>query len=238
MPSNDLPSEDVDDESGVGHSHCGVYAGGVGDQELIGASALNLRLTLSWGHGWAGSGIVVVMCPLETPCNPCFRLSRSTVHRAGPPSFRRNSRQTFRAPYRPLLSLWTLWIVLRVSASVLDRSEAFPGSRATAAWAKLGRRSDQQDAVDRLDSVGLAMLFDERDHLRNRRSGFAWTKQADALFRISLAARNSLTSCSSSLILSLSPLLRPSRSPASRAAWMHHSRIGKREHPSFSAIGA
>ena len=52
-----------------------------------------------------------------------------------------------------------------------------------------GRRSDRQDAADRLDSAGLAMLFDERDHLRNGRSSSAWAKQADTFFRISLASR-------------------------------------------------
>ena len=30
-----------------------------------------------------------------------------------------------------------------------------------------GRRSDRQDAADRFDSVGLAMLFNEEGHLRN-----------------------------------------------------------------------
>ena len=34
-PSDDLPGEDVDDEGGVGRSHCGLHVGEVGDPELI-----------------------------------------------------------------------------------------------------------------------------------------------------------------------------------------------------------
>ena len=46
-PSDDLPNEGVDDESGVERSHCGLHIGGVGDPDLVGAYALNLRLALS-----------------------------------------------------------------------------------------------------------------------------------------------------------------------------------------------
>ena len=76
------------------------------------------------------------------------------------------------------------------------------GSRAS------GRRSGRQDAAGRLDSAGLAVLFDKRDHLRNERSSSARAKQADTFFRISLAVRNFLFSRSSSLIPALSALLR------------------------------
>ena len=55
---------------------------------------------------------------------------------------------------------------------------------------------------------------------------------------IALAVRNFLFSRSSSLILALSVLLQPDRSPASRSAWIHHSRSVVREHPSFSMIKA
>ena len=75
------------------------------------------------------------MRPRESPCNPCFRISHSTVHRAVPPSFRRSWHQTPRAPQCPLLASWTRRTVLRVSTSRLDRSSAFPGSSATATQA-------------------------------------------------------------------------------------------------------
>ena len=39
-----------------------------------------------------------------------------------------------------------------------------------------GRGGDRQNAADRLDPMDLAMLFDERDHLRNGRSSSAWAK--------------------------------------------------------------
>ena len=94
----------------------------------------------------------------------------------GPPSFRHNWCQTLRAPYRPMLSLWT----------ALDRLEGFgvpfgligglSGVAGDGGMCVVGQRSDQQDAADRLDTVGLAMLFNESDHLLNRRSSSAWAK--------------------------------------------------------------
>ncbi len=55
----------------------------------------------------------------------------------------------------------------------------------------VGRWSDRQYRADRLDSVGLAMVVDERHHHRGRRSSSACAKYADALRRISLARRSS-----------------------------------------------
>ena len=91
-----------------------------------------------------------------------------------------------------------------------------------------GRRSDRQDAAGRLDSAGVAMLFDESDRLRNGRSSSARAKQADAFFRISLAVRNSLFSRSGSLILALSALLRLG-GPLPGAALRLDAPLAKRE---------
>ena len=49
--SHDLPSEDVEDENGASHSHCGVHAGGVGGPELIGRVSLELAVDLVPGAG-------------------------------------------------------------------------------------------------------------------------------------------------------------------------------------------
>src|SRR5690606_31083282 len=55
----------------------------------------------------------------------------------------------------------------------------------------VGRRSDRQYIADRLDSVLLTVLVDERHHHFARRSSSACAKYADALRRISLARRSS-----------------------------------------------
>ena len=133
--SDTLLVEGVEDESGASYSHCGVHTGGIGDSELIGGVRLELAVDLVLG-AWPGR---IGNCGhLASPGDPLQSLlpyEPLTVHRAGPPSSRRNWRQTLRTPYRPLLASLTRLIVLRVSASFLDRSEAFPGSRATAACA-------------------------------------------------------------------------------------------------------
>ena len=140
-PSDDLPSEDVDDESGAGHSHRGVHVGEVGDPELIGGVGLELAVDLVLG-AWPGpdANRHLIMAPFRhsrAPGEEGFSgVDRSRRDfRAGPPSSRRSRRQTLGAPDRPPLSSWTLRTVARVSASFLDRSDAFPGSRATAACA-------------------------------------------------------------------------------------------------------
>src|SRR5690606_2123408 len=79
----------------------------------------------------------------------------------------------------------------------------------------VGRRSDRQYIADRLDSVLLTVLVDERHHHFARRSSSACAKYADALRRISLARRSSRFSRSSSLSRSRSWLVRPGRCPAS-----------------------
>ena len=55
----------------------------------------------------------------------------------------------------------------------------------------VGRRSDLQHPADRLDTVDLALIVNERDHGFERRSSSAIAKYADAFRRISLACRSS-----------------------------------------------
>ena len=52
-----------------------------------------------------------------------------------------------------------------LKASLKQLRSSIPHVNATAAR-RSGRRSDWQDAADRFDSVGLAVLLDENDHLR------------------------------------------------------------------------
>src|SRR6056297_270485 len=99
-----------------------------------------------------------------------------------------------------------------------------------------GRWGNLQNTGDRLDPENLAMLFDEGNHLRNGRSSSAWAKYADAFFRISLAVRSSRFSRSSCSSRARSSVVRPARSPASRAACRHQARNVSWEQPSFEAI--
>src|SRR4051794_5678742 len=77
----------------------------------------------------------------------------------------------------------------------------------------IGRRSDRQQAADRLDTVDLTMRVEEGDHGFDRRSSSAIAKYADALRRISLAWRSSRFSRSRALIRACSALFGPARKP-------------------------
>ena len=93
---------------------------------------------------------MVFLHPREPPCNPCVRMSRSTVHRAGhPPS----------DAMAPDLSRSVLPFALIVDA--LDRLEGFDvplgliGGFSGVAGGDMriiSRRSDWQNAADRFDS--------------------------------------------------------------------------------------
>src|SRR5690606_22010121 len=99
----------------------------------------------------------------------------------------------------------------------------------------VGRRSDRQYIADRLDSVLLTVLVDERHHHFARRSSSACAKYADALRRISLARRSSRFSRSSSLSRSRSWLVRPGRCPASLWRRRIQPRSVSAEQPIFCA---
>src|SRR5690606_13066068 len=53
------------------------------------------------------------------------------------------------------------------------------------------RRGNRQHLADRLDPKTLPVSVDVRDHHFSRRSSSAWAKNADAVFRISLARLSS-----------------------------------------------
>src|SRR5690606_38665072 len=99
----------------------------------------------------------------------------------------------------------------------------------------VGRRSDRQYIADRLDSVLLTVLVDERHHHFARRSSSACAKYADALRRISLARCSSRFSRSSSLSRSRSWLVSPGRFPSSRWRWRIQPRNVSAEQPIFCA---
>ena len=106
----------------------------------------------------------------ESPCIPCFRISRFTVHRVVPllltpdlaysaAPFARNEdalgrRERFGVPLEP---------VRRFSKVAEDGGIHVSG-----------RQSDRQDAPNLIGSLGLATPFNESDHLRNERSSSAW----------------------------------------------------------------
>ena len=114
---------------------------------------MNLRLTLSWGHGLAGSGIMVVLHPRETPCNPCFRMSRSTVHRGGPtvpPTQLVPNLARFEPPFAFIVDAPDR---LEGFGVPLGPIRGFSRVANDGGIRIVGRRSDQQDAADRLDSA-------------------------------------------------------------------------------------
>jgi hypothetical protein len=79
------------------------------------------------------------------------------------------------------------------------------------------------------------VLFDKGEHFFNWRSSSAWVKKADAVFRISLARRSSLTSRLSAFISSPPRVLSPSGRPSSMSACLTHRRSDSVVQPIFSA---
>lgn len=105
---------------------------------------------------------------------------------------------------------------LRLQSIVAFRAGAAPGRISELRrMASVTRRGNLQDLADWLDPKGIAMLVDEGLQDFKRRSSSAWAKNALASLRISLARRSSLTSRSRALRRSRSPVVTPSRSPAS-----------------------
>src|SRR5690606_32403069 len=100
----------------------------------------------------------------------------------------------------------------------------------------VGRRSDRQQAADRLDSVLLPVSVDEGHHHLSPRPCSAWAKKAAAFRKISLARRSSRTSRSSSLIRSRSAVVGPGCLPRSRSACRTQLRSVSPEQPIFAAI--
>lgn len=86
------------------------------------------------------------------------------------------------------------------------------------------RRSNLQNLAKRLDPEGVAVLVDESLYDFSRRRGLASrAPPGRKTFNISLAPRSSLFSRSSSLIRCVSPVVMPSRAPASTSARLTHS---------------
>jgi hypothetical protein len=99
----------------------------------------------------------------------------------------------------------------------------------------LARRTQRQLGAMRLDPKPVLVLIDKGDHFFNWRSSSAWAKKADAVFRISLARRSSLTSRLSAFISSPLPVLSPFRRPSSMSAYLTQRRNGSVVQPIFSA---
>src|SRR6187551_4078269 len=95
---------------------------------------------------------------------------------------------------------------------------------------------DRQDAADRLDPIGFAVIVNERDHRRNGRSSSAWAKYADALRRISFACRSSRFSRSRAFNFSAMSVGTPARLPLSTSAFFTQSRSVCGVQPILAAI--
>ena len=87
--------------------------------------------------------------------------------------------------------------VARSTDSLVFRCARRSISSALGGTSASGRR-DLQHCADRLEPVDTAVHIDEPVHHFSRRSSSAWSKNALASFRISLARRSSLTSRSRS----------------------------------------
>ena len=84
--------------------------------------------------------------------------------------------------------------------------------------------------------MGVAVLVDERPQNLSRRPGSAWAKKALANFRISLALRSSLTSCSSAFTCSFPDVVGPALAPVSTSPRLTRSFSVWVTHPILGAI--
>ena len=101
------------------------------------------------------------------------------------------------------------------------------------------RWGDRQHTADRLDPKLPLMLFNEGNHLPNRRSGSACAKYADAFLRIPLAWRSCLFPRSNAFSRARRSLVKPSRRRAHRrpGPLERTGRVACRvKRPSFDAI--
>src|SRR3546814_6253392 len=81
-----------------------------------------------------------------------------------------------------------------------------------------------QYLADRLDPVQVPVLIDIGVYFFSSRSSAAWAKKALAVFRISLARRNSRFSLSNALMRSRSSVVTPGRTPRSTSVTLIQSR--------------
>src|SRR5690625_20044 len=100
------------------------------------------------------------------------------------------------------------------------------------------RWGNLQSPANWLDPVQVTVLIDISVYYFRRRSSSAWAKKALAVFKISLARRNSLTSRSRSLIRFCSSLVTPGRTPASISARLTQPTRVDGAHPNFGPIEA
>src|SRR3990167_4159528 len=93
----------------------------------------------------------------------------------------------------------------------------------TCCVAPVTRRGHLQHPADGLDPVVITVTVDVGLHDLSRRSSSACAKNALAVFRMSLARHNSLTSRSSSLMRWASDVVVPGRWPLSTSAFLTQS---------------
>jgi transposase InsO family protein len=103
------------------------------------------------------------------------------------------------------------------------------------AVSSVGSKGDSYDNALAERIIGLyktELIVDVGDHLVGRRSSSA-AKKAEALLRISLARRSSLTSRSGRFISSRSVVVRPGRRPWSRSTWRTQERSVSADMPNL-----
>ena len=103
--------------------------------------------------------------------------------------------------------------VCRILPGSVRRQIRVPGEGRMPVAARWG---DRQHTADRLDPKLPLMLFNEGNHLPNRRSGSACAKYADAFLRIPLAWRSCLFPRSNAFSRARRSLVKPSRRRAHR----------------------
>ena len=137
LPADERASEDIDHDGYVDEALPVETSVKSATHNAFGRSAVNWRLTRSWGREAPRSpSVVLTTRPWRTPCRPRCRISRSTVQRATSTPSRRSCRQTWSAPYPWKVSSQTRRISPPSRSSRRSRADRRPGSAGRAACSR------------------------------------------------------------------------------------------------------
>src|SRR5665648_40191 len=219
LPADHPPREHVDDERGVDPSGERAAVGDVSDPQLVRA---------------AGGEVAVHEIRARVRPGPRDRGARA-LGSGDPPQAGRAHEAVDSAARDPVALAVQLGVNLADPVDPVVRRMDVPDhrrGRRVGDRPRRGRpgqvgvvaaRGDLQVPADRLDpELGLVHVDERDDHLDGRSSSAA--KKADALRKIALDRRSSLTSRSSSANRAASDAVVPARSPASTSAWLTHPR--------------
>src|SRR5512144_2107209 len=231
-PANNPAGKHVHDQGRVDETHPGRDIREVGHPKVIGPVRVELAV-----HPVRGPVRAVVGDGGSTLSPPYRTHQAQRTHQAldGAPGYP----NTFASQLPPdFAHPVDLKVLVVHPADRLRELEVASGPGWQPGWVRLpglvfviARWGDRQHRADRLDPIAVAILIDELQHHRPRRSSSAWAKNAAAWRKISLARRSSRFSRSNAFSRSCSSVLSAWPCRCSRSALWTHLRSVSAVHP-------